>query len=345
MRLATRILLGYWYLVILLVIIAAGAALGFHTLGNNIGRVLTENFDSVRASTAMMESLERQDSAVLALLLDKDGARNALEASEKSFRQALARARTNITLPEEDPVIKDIEQRFAAFAAARDQLLEATPEYPLRAYDEETFPKFEAVKAGVIDLLEINHQAMVEADRKAQATASQRATVLALVVLVALFSLAFLSRALNRTLLERLDELAEVAAAIAGGSFDRRAATQHTDELGEVARQLNAVLDRQQEVESTMEGRTALYRNLLVALLGALPRPAAIVGFDGRVLGSTLDAAADYLIEQAASKIPNIERGSGETEITTEHGTVGLTLLFGGPQRPLAWLATVAGSP
>jgi methyl-accepting chemotaxis protein len=341
MRLATRILLGYWYLVILLVIIAAGAALGFHTLGSNIGRVLTENFDSVRSSTAMMESLERQDSAVLALLLGREGARHALETSEESFRQALGRARANITLPEEEPVIEDIEQRFAAFAAARDQLLGATPEYPLRAYDEETFPKFEAVKAGVIDLLEINHQAMVEADRQAQATASQRATVLALLVLLALFSLAFLSRALNRTLLERLDELAEVAEAIAGGSFDRRAAVQYPDELGAVARQLNAVLDRQQEVENTMVGRTALYRDLLVGLLGALPRPAAIVGLDGRVLASTLDAAADALIEQAASKIPAVDRGTAEAEFMTEKGAVGMRLLCVGAQRPLAWLATL----
>ncbi len=339
MRLATRILLGYWYLVILLVIIAAGAALGFHTLGSNIGKVLTENFDSVRASTAMMESLERQDSAVLALLLGREGARHALETSEISFRQALGRARANITLPEERPVIEDIEQRFAAFAAARDQLLEATPEQPLRAYDEETFPKFEAVKAGVIHLLEINHQAMVEADRRAQTTASQRATILALLVLLALFSLAFLSRALNRTLLERLDELAKVAEAIAGGGFDRRAAAQYPDELGAVARQLNAVLDRQQEVESAMEGRTSLYRDLLVGLLGALPRPAAIVGFDGRILGSTLDAAADALIEQAGSKISAVEKCCSETELTTENGTVELTLLRSGPHRPLAWLA------
>lgn len=344
MRLATRILLGYWYLVLLLVIIAAGAALGFHTLGSNIGRVLTENFDSVRASTAMIESLERQDSAVLALLLGKNEARRALEASEESFRQGLRRARANITLPEEGPVIEDIEQRFAAFVTARDQLLEATPEHPLRAYDEETFPAFEAVKAGVINLLEINHQAMVEADRRAQATASQRATILALLVLLALFSLAFLSRALNRTLLERLDELAEVAEAIAGGSFDRRAAAQHTDELGAVARQLNAVLDRQQEVESAMEGRTALYRDLLVGLLGALPQPAAIVGFDGRVLGSTFDAAIDAGLERAAPRIAELDRSSAEATLEIEGGTLGLRLLRVGTERPLAWLISEGGA-
>jgi len=344
MRLATRILLGYWYLVILLIIIAAGAALGFHSLGNNIGRVLVENFDSVRASTAMMESLERQDSAVLALLLGKVGARDSLDASQETFRQALGRARANITIAEEVTVIEDIERRFAAFTDARDHLLEEAPEFPLRAYDEETFPIFEGVKSRVLDLLEINHRAMVEADRRAQATAMQRATTLGVLVLLALFSLAFLSRALNRILLERLDELATVAEAIAAGRFDRRAAADYPDELGAVAHQLNAVLDRQQEFQSVMEGRTALYRDLLVALLAAIPRPAAVIGLDGRILISTLDEATEDGIEKAASKVAASHQDVDEANLELETGTVELRLLRAGAERPLAWLATAAAS-
>lgn len=341
MRLATRISLGYWYLVILLLITAAGAALGFHTLGSSIGRVLTANFDSVRASTEMMESLERQDSAVLALLLGKEEAGDALQTSEAAFKAALARARANITIPEEVTVIEDIERGFTAFVDARDRLLEATPEHPLRAYNEQTFPAFETVKSRVIDLLNINHQAMVEEDRNAQATALRRATILALLVLLALFSLAFLSRALNRVLLDRLDELAAVAEAIAGGSFNRRAATHYPDELGAVARQLNAVLDREQQIQNAMEGRTALYRDLLIGLLGALPRSAAVIGLDGRLLASTLDADINDEIESAGARLSGIERDLGEASIEVENGTLQLRLLCVQTGRPLAWLATL----
>ena len=341
MRLATRISLGYWYLVILLLITAAGAALGFHTLGSSIGRVLTENFDSVRASTEMMESLERQDSAVLALLLGKEEAGEALGASEAAFLEALARARANITIPEEVAVIEDIERGFSVFVDARDRLLEAAPEYPLRAYNEETFPAFESVKSRVLDLLNINHRAMVEEDRNSQATALRRATILALLVLLALFSLAFLSRALNRVLLDRLDELATVAEAIAGGSFDRRAASHHPDELGAVARQLNAVLDREQQIQNAMEGRTALYRDLLIGLLGALPRPAAVIGLDGRLLASTLDAGTNDDIEQAGARLSGIGRDVGEAALEVEVGTLQLRLLCVPTGRPLAWLATL----
>lgn len=341
MRLTTRILLGYWYLVILLVIIAAGAALGFHGLGESIGRVLTENFESVRASTAMMEALERQDSAVLAALLGKDGAAEALAASEASFLQALERARGNITIPEEEGVIQGIEQSFAAFTAARDQLLGAAPEYPLRAYDQDTFPRFEGVKERVLHLLEINHQAMKEADRRAQQTASRRALLLALVVLLALFSLAFLSRALNRTVLERLDELAKVTEAIAGGSLDRRAAAQYSDELGAVARQLNASLDRQQQARAEVEGRVALYRELVIALLGGLPHPSAVIGPDGRILASTVAEDTEERLAAAWPGIPRLERGpgSGSIEVTLGAETLSLRVLHGSAERPIAWLA------
>jgi len=341
MRLTTRILLGYWYLVILLVIIAAGAALGFHGLGESIGQVLAENFESVRASTAMMEALERQDSAVLAALLGKNGAAEALRASEASLLKALERARGNITIPEETGVIEGIEERFAAFTAARDQLLGAAPEYPLRAYDEETFPRFESVKAGALHLLELTHQAMKEADRRAQQTASRRAMLLALVVLLALFSLAFLSRALNRTVLERLDELASVTEAIAGGSLDRRAAAQYSDELGAVARQLNASLDRQQQARAEVEGRVALYRELVIALLGGLPRPAAVIGPDGRILASTVAEDTEERLAAAWPGIPRLERGAGagSIEVTLGAETLSLRVLHGSAERPIAWLA------
>ncbi len=347
MRLRTRILLGYWYLVTLLVISAAGAALGFHRLGNNIGRVLTENFDSVRASMSMVESLERQDSAVLAVLLGDDGARDTLKSSEAAFSRSLALARSNITITDEVDVIDDIEQRFAEFTESRDRLLAANPEHLLQAYEGDTFPRFEEVKARVLDLLEINHLAMVEADARAQNAASRRATILALLVLVALFSFAFLSRAMNRVVLDRLDELAEVAEAIAAGSLDRRAADQHPDELGFVARQLNAVLDGHQELRGALEARATMYRGLVVGLMDVFPGPSAVLGLDGSVIASTFDNDFENRLVSVGSQLPHTDEAlpvSGEVQELKREG-IHLRLLRTPAARPFAWLATLPDTP
>jgi methyl-accepting chemotaxis protein len=160
-----------------------------------------------------------------------------------------------------------------------------------------------------------------------------------MVVLLALFSLAFLSRALNRALLERLQELAEVAAAIAGGSFDRRAAAERSDELGAVARQLNAVLDRQQQSQALTESRVSMYRELVVALLGSLSEPAAIVGFDGRLLASSLGEAAESQLAGQALQLPLPDAAEESTaRLERDGGTLHIQLLRGSEDRPLAWL-------
>lgn len=344
MRLRTRVLFGYWYLVALVIFSAGGAAIEFQRLGNNIDQVLTENFESVRASMDMVESLERQDSAVLGVLLGKDGARSAVRESQATFMRALERARANITIAEEVDIIDQIDERFSAFVDARDQLLDVAPERPLMAYEEDTFPRFEVVKAGVLDLLNVNHRAMVEADRQAQSAATRRATTLAVIVLVALLSLVLLSRAMKVMVLDRLSELTAIAEAIAGGSTTRRAADDHRDELGVVARQLNAMLDRQQQVRSGVEGRLALYRELLLGLLGAFPTSAALVAFDGRLVASTFDRDAEARLEAIGGLFPRTAGGNSDRDLVTasEAGSFHLEPLIGSEAKPIGWLATPA---
>jgi hypothetical protein len=145
MKLRTRILLGYWYLVGLLIVGAAGAALSFLSLGRSIGIVLEENFDSVRASMAMLDALERQDSALLSKLLGDPEATATLDASERAFVKAVAAARANITIAGEVEVLDRIEDGHAKFLAARDRLLGGTWERPLVAYQAETLPLFMAL--------------------------------------------------------------------------------------------------------------------------------------------------------------------------------------------------------
>ena len=223
MNLRTRILLGYGYLVALLVLTAAGAGLAFQQLGANIGRVLEDNYQSVRASMGMLESLERQDSATLTLLLGDEGSRELLVSSQAAFDSSLAQAGQNITLEEERRIIPQIRHRFGAYLAARDSLLAQRPERPLSAYQETTYPRFVRVKDSVLKLLQVNHEAMLQADRQNQRIAGRRAAILGVVVALALLSVGITGRSLGRSLLERMTELQEVTAAIAAGDGFRRA--------------------------------------------------------------------------------------------------------------------------
>lgn len=343
MNLKTRLLLGYGYLVTLVVLGAITAALGFSRLGDDLGQVLADNFESVRAATDMIEALERQDSALLALLLgQEEGAEAALSPSETAFRQALEAARANLTEESEEQVIEQIAQRFEAFRAARQELLARRPERPLRAYEEETFPRFEAVKASVLELLELNHEAMVAADRAAEAAAGRGAVFHGLLAAVGLLSLGLLSRGLNRRLLGRLDEVEEVAEAIARGDRSRRADDRESDELGLVARQLNAVLDTQAELEGTMRGRLAQQRQLVLGVLAERTGPAALFTLTGDLVATFLDSEETTAARRALADLAEAEREAGSAEIATAGRTLRLTRLKANGVRPVGWLATFA---
>jgi HAMP domain-containing protein len=347
MNLRTRILLGYGYLVALILLGAVGAAIGFQQLGTNIAKVLSENVRSVKSSADMVEALERQDSALLAELLEPGSAVQDLAAADVAFDHALAAAAANITLDTEDRVVASIRQRIRAWRDARAAILARHPERPLRAYEQVAFPAFVRVKEKVSALVELNRTAMEAADQHAQLEARRRAILHAVLATVALVSLVLISRELNRTVLARLEELETVARHIADGHLGRRATVEHDDELGEVARQLNAVLDRHAELEGRTRGLLRLHRQSILGLLASLATPAALLDLSGAMVASTLDESTTTCLEGVAGSLSDADRhtdAGGRLRIESGGRKFELSPLVAPPGRPVGWLAREDGS-
>lgn len=345
MNLRTRLLTGYGYLVTLLVIGAAAAAIGFQQLGHSIRLVLDENVQSLRASTQMLEALERQDSALLGILLGDPQAAELLAAAELAFAEAYAEAEGNITIAGEAPLLDQIGHGYEGYILARNALVQAVPEHPLRAYNEQVFPRFSAVKAGVIRLLDLNHEAMVDADEATRQQARRHALGHGLLVTVALLSLGFVSQHLRHHLLDRLSELRRVAAAVAAGERWRRAPGGEEDELGVVARQLNEALDAEAALEGAMSAHLNEQRQLLLGLLHSLGEPAALLGLDRELMASTLDNHALLSVLEAAASLPDgvvaDPTSQAPIEVALRDAGVRFRRLLASGVRPVGWLATV----
>jgi NtrC-family two-component system sensor histidine kinase KinB len=331
MDLRTRVLVGYGYLVSLIVVSAVAAALGFHHLGNRLSEVLEENFASVRWSMQMIEALERQDSALLAALLGDGEAARALDESEKTFLAALGRARSNVTEDREVDVIDRVDGAYATYRKARVRLLAEPHEHPLEAYRAEALPRFDEVKREVVELLDVNHAAMVRADEAARAAARRNAAGHGLVMVLALVSFAWLSRTLRRELLDRLGNLKVIAQAMAAGDQERRADATRADELGLLAGQLNEILDRQAELDGRMKARLAASSDLVLGLLGSLGEPAALLASDGRVVASTLPDDETARVRKGWRNKWSDVPGSGAEHRFSE---------LSSGSRPVGWLAT-----
>jgi len=319
MSLRTRLLIGYGYLVLLVVAVAGTATAGFFDLGGRIGDILEENVQSLDATTQLTEALERQNSMTLSALADEGPESVQFGESEKVFRAALADARAASASETEQKILDQIERQYGAYREARQRLLSEDRRRPLAAYREAVGPEFRHVKDDVQRLLEHNQQAIVEADRLSEQRATRDGVAMAALVGVGLLSFLVLTRALQRRLLDRLSEFRAVAEAVGSGNLHRRVSVSIRDELGVVAEQFNEALDRYADLERHVDGRISEMKQNLLGMFDSFGVDGALFNVDGRLVASTVEFGSDQFPEQVRERI--VEAGRGLVEGRDEDGT------------------------
>lgn len=343
MTLRVRLLLGYGYLVALLLLAAGSAIVGFLYLSDGIEGVLEDNFQSIQSAMIMIDALERQDSATLAALIERRAEIEEIENHEQVFEEALGEAGRNVTEEGEPEAIAEIEDAFAAYREARTRLVASQPATPLAAYKREVFPRFAAVKAAAVELLAINQRAMFEAERRARQAAIQSGTWIGLLVVIALVSLVFLSRAMQRQILVRVERLTTGMAAITAGH--RRLREEGDDELTRIAHQVNRLLDQYDELKGHSQGRLAQERRLVQGLVGSFGSGSALFSLSGDLLAGGLGAPAlerrvtEWIREEGRARSEAGRRMSETAEADGERAEIELVIAPG--ERPTAWLARV----
>jgi hypothetical protein len=196
---------------------------------------------------------------------------------------------------------------------------------------------------------ELRERTLLSAEREAREAAVQSGTWLGFLVLVALVSLVFLSRALQRQVLFRLETLRDGVGAIVAGEH-RRLWEQGNDELTLIARHVNGLLDRYEELQGRTRGRLAQERRLVLGLLRAAAEgPAALYDPAGQRLAGELEPAdaEEVVIEWIRDQGRRLaEEGEPVTEsipgsgAAREDGDEDLEaeLLLAPNSRPAGWL-------
>lgn len=284
MTLRLRLLLGYGYLVALVLVAAGSALLGFLQLSSGIGTVLEENVKSIGAAMRMIEALERQHGATLAALLEGAPPGDELSEAVEEFREGLAVAVENVTEGDEPEILAGLERDYEAYRRACRELLAERPQGPAGAYERVASPHFREVKNGLFRLLDANHDAIIQADDRARQVALANGAWLGALVAVSLLSFVFLSRAIQSHILARLDHLRQGSEAVAEGDTRRRLLVRRDDELGRVAAAVDRLLDRLQQAEGRSRAEVRRERRLALGLLASHGPGAAVFDLDGRLL-------------------------------------------------------------
>jgi HAMP domain-containing protein len=164
MGLRWKFLSGFFILSAMLLLAGVWSIHQMRSIGASVQRILDENYRSIEAAKTMMESLEREDSAVLLLLLGKwDEGRALLDSADASFTGSLNFAEANTTIPGEEHHLARIDSSYAAYKDAWIRPIVGTKkEGDLDWYYGEVHPAFLAVKEAVNALLALNDDEMYE---------------------------------------------------------------------------------------------------------------------------------------------------------------------------------------
>src|SRR5665811_1551273 len=106
-----KIFIGYGITLGLMIVVLTWALVNLLHLGKASDAILEENYRSILAAENMVYAIERQDSAILLLLLGgyEDQAWKQFRDNESEFFLWLSRAKDNITIEGEERTVKTIQ--------------------------------------------------------------------------------------------------------------------------------------------------------------------------------------------------------------------------------------------
>jgi NtrC-family two-component system sensor histidine kinase KinB len=240
-----RILIGYGITLALMGIVLAWAVVNLVGLGQAGDAILRENYKSILAAENMINAIERQDSAILLLMLDYDQEGLAqFRENENLFLQWLGRAKDNITIPGEADIVQTIETGYSAYLVHFSRLREILASSPRQAstfYHETVLPSFKHIRSEAVKLREINQDTMFAASRRAE-TVAQTAIGSTVAVTAAAIGLGLgFSLLLSKRLVRPIRQMMEATEALAEGNYDAQVPASRSDELGRLAEGFNAM--------------------------------------------------------------------------------------------------------
>jgi HAMP domain-containing protein len=185
---------GFLILTMMLFIAGVWSVYELRSVGSSVQKMLDDNYKSIHASKMMIEALERQDSAVLLLLLGKwEEGRSIIRSGDELFVQGFEIASHNVTIPGEQSYVNAIHAKYKVYRDIWSKPIVGTKrEADLSWYFEETHQAFVNTKTAVTALMELNQQTLYEtaSDLKGR---SHRASMPGLVAILAalVFTLIF----------------------------------------------------------------------------------------------------------------------------------------------------------
>jgi len=247
-KLRSKVLIGYGLALCLIVTVIVWSLINMTRLGKAAEAILKENYGSILAAENMIDSLERQDSAILLLMLNyPDESIKQFRESENHFLLWLGRAKDNVTIVGEGKIIDSIDKGYSEYLVNFSNLQTVVISDSAKAaefYHETVLPSFKSVRANCIKLREINQQTMFDASDKAGNVATRAFwSVFTIGSISVVIGLGF-SLLLANLIVKPVHRIIEATQKISEGDYDVEVKSTSRDELGAMAKDFTMMVKK-----------------------------------------------------------------------------------------------------
>ena len=280
-----RIFIGLAPLFLLLVLMGIYAVSLFAKLGNSVDVILRENFRSVVAGQQMKEAAERMDSALF-FSLAGEGERGGklYRQNLPVFREALTTELRNITLPGEKALADSVARMSAQYSERAGVFWQTSDnEARRRMYFQEMLPLFTRIKDTAQEIVRINQDNMVNADRSARALSEQSTRYMVLTVLAGLAGAAYFAHRLQRSILQPIQAVTAVSKELGDGKLDQVVPVESNDELGQLADAFNKLASKLRAYRQVTSDQILQARQMTEITFTAFPDPILVLSPEGAI--------------------------------------------------------------
>jgi NtrC-family two-component system sensor histidine kinase KinB len=285
MNLKTKITLGFVAVLMLLLGVGSYTLYSLKRLDRSASNVLQDNFYSVQLGQQLYAALDQlapvqQQRYFTGVAPAKYDA--TLQRSLRQFQQSLTREAGNITEPGEREVVDSLTRTFAAYQLLLDSRL--TEARTADFYLARVLPQHQLLRAQTSRMVALNMAALTRKNEAAARTAAQvRRYTLAMLACSVLLMLFFIF-SVPESAVTPLRKLLVSIRKANKQDFTSTIPAGGTDELGQVARAFNHLLEQLQDYRTSTVAQLKAERNRLAGVVNALDEGLLVVDENRRII-------------------------------------------------------------
>lgn len=288
------------YLTLLIILVGAFSVLNLFRLSKGINGLMTNNYLSIGALNNMLETIERQDSAILIYVNgEKQTGINIFSENNSEFLKWFGVESNNITEHGENEKVKLINELYMnyvkSFSGVQEIMNLEGEKKAKDYYSRNTAQIFDRLKNEIIDSIRINENAMFNSKNKVTQSALQSMYIIVALLIIASLGGLLTAVVLTNRLMKPIYELKSVISLVKAGDIKQYAEITTKDEIGELAEEFNNMTRRLLQFERSTVGELMTEKNKSLAIVKNISEPLIVLDKNYRIV--LINKAGEQLFE------------------------------------------------